>query len=80
MLESVIIRSLYALWGQRYDFFCRTCPLLAAVGRNTRTFREKAWSFGKKTPSFLGKVQGDYCILLRAGGKVGFIGGNSAAQ
>ena len=33
-----------------------------------------------KTPSFWGKVQGDDSVLLRAGGKVGFIGGNSAAQ
>ena len=67
--------------GKDTTFFCRTCPLLAAVGRNTRLFDEKSVEFSAKTPSFWGKVQGDDRRAAEGGWKrVGFIGGNSAAQ
>lgn len=65
--------------GKDTTFFAELalCPLLWG---ETRGLLPKKRGVSAKNSQFLGKVQGDYCILLRVGGKVGCIGGNSAAQ
>lgn len=66
--------------GKDTTFFAELALCSLLWGETRGLFAKKRGVFSAKTPSFWGKVQGDDSVLLRAGGKVGFIGGNSAAQ